>query len=135
MQSTKVGLSKVGEVIDIKLLLTIGAMIVSVVTSSVIVKQKLAQVIERLDALQKDYESRLRKLDQRTDQQENMIDLGAQKVAILSTILSPSNLELQHREIERTIGSVSAVAEKAESNQRRILKLENMHNGKHPKIV
>ena len=135
MRSPKVGLSKVGEVIDIKLLLTIGAMIVSVVTSSVIVKQKLAQVIERLDALQKDYESRLRKLDQRTDQQENMIDLGAQKVAILSTILSPSNLEFQHREIERTIGSVSAVAEKAESNQRRILKLENMHNGKHPKIV
>ena len=68
-----------GEAIDIKLLLTIGAMIVSVVTSSVIVKQKLAAVIERLDALQKDYESRLRNLDQRTDKQENEIDLNAQK--------------------------------------------------------
>ena len=124
-----------GETIDLRLLLTIGVMIVSVVTSSVIVKQKLASVIERLDALQKDYESRLRKLDQRTDQQENMIDLGAQKTAVLSSILSPSQLEKQHRETEKTIGSVAAVAEKAESNQRRILKLENMHNGKHPKIV
>ena len=122
-------------VLDIKLLITIGVMIVSVVTSSVIVKQKLSAVIERLDALQKDYESRLRKLDQRTDQQENMIDLGAQKTAVLSSILSPSQLEKQHRETEKTIGSVTAVAEKAESNQRRILKLENMHNGKHPKIV
>ena len=110
-------------------------MIVSVVTSSVIVKQKLAAVIERLDALQKDYESRLRNLDQRTDKQENEIDLNAQKTAVLSSILSPSQLEKQHRETEKTIGSVTAVAEKAESNQRRILKLENMHNGKHPKIV
>ena len=122
-------------VLDIKLLLTIGAMIVSVVTSSVIVKQKLSAVIERLDALQKDYESRLRKLDQRTDKQENEIDLNAQKTAVLSSILSPSQLEKQHRETEKTIGSVAAVSEKAESNQRRILKLENMHNGKHPKIV
>tara|TARA_B110000046_G_C12775738_1_gene306818 strand:- start:194 stop:571 length:378 start_codon:yes stop_codon:yes gene_type:complete len=124
-----------GEAIDIKLLLTIGAMIVSVVTSSVIVKQKLAAVIERLDALQKDYESRLRNLDQRTDKQENEIDLNAQKTAVLSSILSPSQLEKQHRETEKTIGSVAAVAEKAESNQRRILKLESMHNGSHPKIV
>ena len=120
-----------GEAIDIKLLLTIGAMIVSVVTSSVIVKQKLSAVIERLDALQKDYESRLRKLDQRTDQQENYIDLGAQKVAILSTILSPSNLELKHREIERVIGSVAAVDVTCKSNERRIQKLESLHNGSH----
>jgi len=122
-------------VLDIKLLLTIGVMIVSVVTSSVIVKQKLSAVIERLDALQKDYESRLRILDQRTDQQANDIDLNGQKTAVLSSILSPSQLEKQHRETEKTIGSVTAVAEKAESNQRRILKLENMHNGKHPPIA
>ena len=122
-------------VLDIKLLLTIGAMIVSVVTSSVIVKQKLSSVIERLDALQKDYESRLRILDQRTDKQANDIDLNGQKTAVLSSILSPSQLEKQHRETEKTIGSVTAVAEKAESNQRRILKLEAMHNGSHPKIV
>ena len=122
-------------VLDIKLLITIGVMIVSVVTSSVIVKQKLSAVIERLDALQKDYESRLRILDQRTDQQANDIDLNGQKTAVLSSILSPSQLEKQHRETEKTIGSVAAVAEKAESNQRRILKLEAMHNGSHPKIV
>lgn len=121
--------------IDIKLLLSLGAMLVSAVSASVIVKQKLAAVIERLDALQKDYESRLRKLDQRTDKQENEIDLNAQKTAVLSSILSPSQLEKQHRETEKTIGSVAAVAEKAESNQKRILKLEAMHNGKHPSIV
>ena len=101
------------ETFDLRLILTIGVMIVSV------------------DALQKDYESRLRKLDQRTDQQENMIGLGKEKVAILSTILSPSNLEFQHREIERVIGSVAAVDVTCKSNERRILKLESLHNGSH----
>ena len=123
-----------GETIDLRLLLTIGVMVVSVVTSSVIVKQRLSAIIERFDALQKDYESRLRNLDQRTDKQENEIDLNAQKTSVLSSILSPSQLERQHREIEKIIGSIAACAEKAESNQRRILKIENMHNGKHPPV-
>ena len=120
--------------IDIKLLLSLASVLVAIVTSSVIVKQKLIVMERRFDALQKDYESRLRKLDQRTDKQENEIDLNAQKTSVLSSILSPSQLERQHREIEKIIGSIAACAEKAESNQRRILKIENMHNGKHPPV-
>tara|TARA_B110000858_G_C17341566_1_gene266869 strand:+ start:111 stop:464 length:354 start_codon:yes stop_codon:yes gene_type:complete len=111
--------------IDIKLLLSLGAMLVSVVSASVIVKQKLAAVIERLNALQKDYESRLRSLDQRTDKQENMIDLNAQKTQVLSGILSPSSLEKRHREMERILVMSS-------TNEERIKKLEGLHNGKHP---
>ena len=111
--------------IDIKLLLSLGAMLVSVVSASVIVKQKLAAVIDQLNAMQKDYESRLRILDKRTDKQENEIDLNAQKTSVLSSISSPVQLERQHREMERTIVMV-------ESNQVRITKLESMHNGKHP---
>ena len=113
--------------IDIKLLLSLGAMLVSVVSASVIVKQKLAAVIERLNALQKDYESRLRSLDQRTDKQENMIDLNAQKTQVLSGILSPSSLEKNHREMERILVT-------SNSNEERIKKLEGLHNGKHPSI-
>ena len=113
--------------IDIKLLLSLGAMLVSVVSASVIVKQKLAAVIERLNALQKDYESRLRSLDQRTDKQENMIDLNAQKTQVLSGILSPASLEKRHREMERILVM-------SNSNEERIKKLEGLHNGKHPSI-
>ena len=116
-----------GETIDLRLLLTVGVMVVSVVTSSVIVKQKLAAVIERLDALQKDYESRLRNLDQRTDKQENMIDLNAQKTQVLSGILSPSSLEKSHREMERMLV-------KSSTNEERIKKLEGLHNGAHPSV-
>ena len=113
--------------IDIKLLLSLGAMLVSIVSASVLVKAKLGVVIEQVTNLQKDYESRLRQLDQRTDRQENLIDLNSQKTDILSGILSPASLEKQHRETERILVM-------AESNQRRIMKLEGLHNGKHPVI-
>ena len=111
--------------IDIKLLLSLGAMLVSVVSASVIVKQKLASVIEELNDLKKDYESRLRSLDQRTDKQENLIDLNSQKTEVLSSILSPSKLESQHREIER-------INIMTHSNSERLTKIEKMHNGVHP---
>ena len=113
--------------IDVKLLLSLASVLVAIVTSSVIVKQKIMVIEERFNELRKDYESRLRKLDQRTDHQENMIDLNSQKTAVLSDILAPSRLEIQHREMERTVVL-------AESNQRRLMKLENMHNGKHPPV-
>jgi|TARA_R110000803_G_scaffold181750_1_gene244157 phosphoglycerate-specific signal transduction histidine kinase len=113
--------------IDIKLLLSLGAMLVSVVSASVIVKQKLASVIEQLNDLKKDYESRLRSLDQRTDKQENLIDLNSQKTEVLSSILSPSKLESQHREIER-------ISIMTYNNGNRIDRLEKMHNGSHPVV-
>jgi len=117
--------------IDVKLLLSLASVLVAIVTSSVIVKQKIIVIEERFNELRKDYESRLRKLDQRTDHQENMIDLNMQKTAVLSSILSPSNLALQNREIERIIGSVHAVDVTCKSNERRVLKLESLHNGSH----
>ena len=110
--------------IDIKLLLSLGAVLVSIVSASVIVKQKLANVIEQLDNLQKDYENRLRSLDQRSDKHENGIDLNSQKTDVLSGILSPAKLEKQHREMERILIS-------SEINAERIRKLESLHNGSH----
>jgi len=117
--------------IDIKLLLSLASVLVAIVTSSVIVKQKLIVIERRFDALQKDYESRLRKLDQSTDKQENLIALNQAKTAVLSDILAPSNLAKTHREVERIIGSVNAVDVTCKSNERRILKLESLHNGSH----
>ena len=117
--------------IDIKLLLSLASVLVAIVTSSVIVKQKLIVIERRFDALQKDYESRLRKLDQSTDKQENLIALNQAKTAVLSDILAPSNLAKTHREVERIIGSVIAVDVTCKSNERRILKLESLHNGSH----
>ena len=111
--------------IDLRLLLSLGAVLVSVVAASAIVKQKLSSVITKLDELQKDYESRLRALKHRTDKQENMIDLCSAKVDVIGDILSPKELAKINRESERLIVLT-------ESNSLRISKLESLHNGKHP---
>ena len=113
------------QAIDIRLLLSLGAILVSVVAASAIVKQKLSSVITKLDELQKDYESRLRALNHRTDKQENMIDLCSAKVDVIGDILSPKELAKINRESERLIVLT-------ESNSLRISKLESLHNGKHP---
>jgi len=111
--------------IDLRLLLSLGAVLVSVVAASAIVKQKLSSVITKLDELQKDYESRLRALNHRTDKQENLIDLCRQKTEVIGEILSPKELSRINRESERLIVIT-------ESNSLRISKLESLHNGKHP---
>jgi len=115
------------EGIDLRLMITLGGMIISVVTTFAIVRQKLSSVIEQLHDIKADYESRLRELDRRSDKCENMIDLNSQKTAVLSSIMAPDKLERGHRELERMLVL-------ANNNHNRIEKLEKMHNGKHPPI-
>jgi len=111
--------------IDVRLILTVVGMLISVVSAAVIVKTKLAAVEEKLTAFSADVESRLRKLDQRTDRQENSIDLNQQKTSVLSNIMAPKELEKKAREIE-------ALSITARFNSERLKKLEGIHNGKHP---
>jgi len=113
--------------IDAKLIITVGGMLISIVSAATIVKQKLASVIEQLNDIKSDYESRLRDLDKRTDRQENAIDLNAQKTHVLSSIMSPERLEKNNRELEKILVM-------AHTNGDRITKLEKMHNGKHPPV-
>ena len=106
--------------IDIKLLLSLGAILVSVVSASVIVKQKLAGLLEQVAALQKDYESRLRLLDSKLDKAENAVDLNHQRLSVLSGILSPSSLEKTHREMERLLILSTSNADRVDKLERRI---------------
>ncbi len=113
--------------IDAKLIITLGGMLISIVSAAAIVKQKLSSVIEQLDKHSTDVELRLRDLDKRTDRQENLIDLNAQKTHVLSGIMSPERLEINNREIERILVTSS-------TNSDRLTKLEKMHNGVHPAV-
>ena len=110
--------------LDGKFLITIAGMLISIVSAAAIVKQKLATVIEQLEKISRDYESRLRDLDKRTDRQENLIDLNAQKTHVLSGIMSPDRLEKSNRELERILLM-------AKSNETRISHLEKIHNNRH----
>lgn len=109
---------------DARMLLTVGGIVVSIASAAAIVRQQLATVIRELKDMKSDYESRLRDLDKRTDQQEVAIDLNAQKTSVLSGILSPDKLDKSSREIER-------ISIMARTNESRISHLEKIHNNRH----
>ena len=107
--------------IDTRMILTLAGMLASVVSAFVIVKQKLANVIEH----NKDVEARLRNLDKSTDNQEIVIEKNTQRLDVMSTMLAPKEREARGR------GTASMKAE-LNSLRKEVDKLSNMHNGKHP---
>jgi len=74
--------------IDIKLMLTLAGMLVSVVSAAAIAKRELKLLADQAH----DIEIRLRKLDQRVDKLENVVDLAGMS--------SPDTMERRHREVE-----------------------------------
>ena len=105
--------------LDARMILTLAGMLVSVVSAFVIVKQKLANVIDQL----KDVESRLRNLDKSFDGQEVIVQNHDQRLDVMSSMLAPKEREARARE---TASSGTSNANGADD------KLSNMHNGKHP---
>lgn len=108
---------------DIRLLLTVGGMLVSVVSAFVIVKQRVAG----LDAALDDIEARLRVLDKRVDKSE----LTDQRVDILATILSPERRQVLFERIAKIEATYEERMKAAESE---IDHLRSMHNHRHPVV-
>jgi|TARA_R110002020_G_scaffold100502_4_gene237550 cell division protein FtsB len=107
--------------IDVRMILTLGGMLASVVTAFVIVKTKLQAVIEQLS----DIENRFRSMDKNNDSQEVTIQNHAQRLDVISGMLAPKEREARAREMASIIAEVNAL-------RKEIDKLSNMHNGVHP---
>jgi hypothetical protein len=82
---------------DVRLLLTIGGMLVSVVSAAAIAKQQLKTLSEHIQ----DIESRLRKLDTRLDKNDNQTDITIQRLGILAGMMDPPTMDRRSRELER----------------------------------
>lgn len=109
---------------DIRLLISVGGTFASIVAAFVIVKTKLAGVIEQLA----DIEKRLRKLDSTVDKQHTAIETQAQRTHVLSNMLEPSKRETLHRSLERMDVEI-------EHLRRDVDALRSMHNGRHVPII
>jgi DNA anti-recombination protein RmuC len=83
--------------IDVKLLLTLAGMLVSVVAAGAVAKREIKLLSDQTS----DIEQRLRKLDQRVDKLENTLDTTQHRLGILASMSSPDTQERRHREIER----------------------------------
>tara|TARA_R100000388_G_C7132230_1_gene106009 strand:- start:151 stop:480 length:330 start_codon:yes stop_codon:yes gene_type:complete len=106
--------------LDTRLLLTVGGMLVSIVSAFVIVKTKLQTTIDQL----LDIESRLRSLDRDTDAQQVSIENLKQRADVTSEMLAPKERETRAREMA-TVRSELATC------QRDLEVLKKMHNGEH----
>ena len=109
--------------IDARMIITIAGMAASVITSFIVVRQKVSELEQNLkDAVQK-----LSKLDSRLDRNDNATDLVGQRMNVISGMMSPEAREKLHRSLERMDISISGLQDDVDS-------LKKMHNGKHPKL-
>lgn len=109
--------------IDLRLVVTLAGMLVSVVAASAVAKMQIKVILERLD----DMELRFRALDSTTDKQETNIETLGQRMSILSGMLSPDNLRRDHMTLAELLTNVRQM-------QDDITHLEKMHNTVHPPV-
>jgi hypothetical protein len=106
--------------LDLRMLLTIAGMLVSVVSAFIIVRQKLLTVVEQLQ----DVEKRLRTVDIRVDKGEVRVSTAHQSLEIISGMLSPDKREIAAREL-------ATILVRLDNSEREIAYLKTLHNGKH----
>ena len=80
--------------VDIKLLVTLGGIIVSMAGAAAVAKSQ----IQRLTEMLKDMESRMRVQDNRTDRIENVVNTNEQRLGVIAKMMSPEVMERRARE-------------------------------------
>ncbi len=106
-----------------EMIVSIGALIASVGTSFIVVRQKVSE----LEDILKDAVRRLNELDARLDKNDNQTDLVGQKLSVIAGMMDPENRERLHRSLER-------LTVEAETLRRDVNILQHMHNGRHPPV-
>ena len=110
--------------LDARMILTLGGMLVSVVSAAAIVRQKLSTVIDQLQ----DTEQRLRKIDQRIDLLDNGEAVVKQRLDILAKMNAPDVLERRNREVASMLSDIAYLRAEA-------AKMHHLHNGAHPPVA
>mgnify|MGYP003678426797 CR=1 FL=1 len=101
-----------------------GLMLIATIAGGyAVVKNQLARVIQDLVKITKE----LDQINQRLDVAESSTAVFKHQITVLGHILSPAELEKQHREIS----DVQARVKVAEA---RISSLSSMHNSRHPSV-
>lgn len=109
--------------IDLRLVMTLVGMLVSVAGASAVAKMQIKVILEKLD----DMESRFRVLDSTTDKQETSIETLEQRMSVLSGMMSPDNLRRDHMTLAELMANVRQIREDVNH-------LEKMHNTVHPPV-
>jgi len=101
-----------------------GLMLVATIAGGyAVVKSQLARVIQDLTKINDELES----VNKRLDTAESSTAVFQHQITILGHILSPAQLEKQHREMADLMARVKVAESRINSNA-------SMHNNKHPKV-
>lgn len=109
--------------VDIRLIVTVGGILFSVVGAAAIARYQIKALIEKIS----DIEFRMRTLDRSTDMHEVEIQKNAQRLEVISGMLSPKEREVSARETAIMLTLIKKL-----EDDMGILK--KMHNGTHPKM-
>jgi len=109
--------------LDARLLITLGGMLISVITSFIVTRQKCIELEEDSKQMQKN----IAELFDNLEKNNISTQVAENKVSVLTTILSPENREKLHRSLERMETTI-------ESHSEELTRLHKMHNGSHPVI-
>jgi len=106
--------------IDVKLVITLGGMLVSVIGAATVARQQIKVLIDQIQ----DQETRMRAADVRSDQLENLVTVQSQRVDVLSKMNAPDVLAERNRELSRFETLIEIL-------QAEVAQLRAMHNGEH----
>jgi len=109
--------------LDARMAIQIGAVIASLAGAWGLVRNQVASLRQRQQEQQKYFDE----LNRKFDSVENTVAVLRSQITVLSSILSPSNLEEQNK----WRGFVSERLKKTEAE---ITSLQKMHNGRHPNV-
>ena len=106
--------------IDVKLGITLGGMLVSVIGAAAVARQQIKVLIDQIQ----DQEQRMRAADVRADQRENLVTVQSQRVHVLSKMNAPDVLARRNRELSKFETLIEIL-------QAEVGQLRAMHNGEH----
>jgi SMC interacting uncharacterized protein involved in chromosome segregation len=110
--------------LDARLLITLGGMLISVITSFIVTRQKCIELEDDVKSIQKN----INELFDSLEKNNISTQVTENKINTLSGILSPDNREKLHRSLERMETRIEVLEASVD-------KLSHMHNGKHPTIT
>jgi len=103
-----------------EMIVTVGGMTASIVTSFAVVKSKVSQLENDI----KEASKRINALDARLDRNDTATDLVSQRLSVISGMLDPEKRERLHRSLER-------LQVQTETLRRDVDALQKMHSGRH----
>jgi predicted nuclease with TOPRIM domain len=113
--------------LDARLLITMGGMLVSVVSSFVVVKTRLGDLESDL----KEAIKKLGQLDNRLDKNDTATELTGQRVDVIAGMNSVKERDKLSRSFERLECEVEHLRKDVDAHRAEYLK---SHNGKHPPV-